>query len=65
VTSAPRFNNALRGEASGAFERALSEADEFVKELDTVRELQCRNDELEAENRALKAELAKRKRVGW
>jgi uncharacterized small protein (DUF1192 family) len=48
--------NALRGEAS-AYERALSEADAYCQELDTVRELQCRIDELTAERDALRAEL--------
>ena len=40
------------------FFKALSEAENFVAEVDTVRELQCRLDELEAENRSLKARLA-------
>jgi hypothetical protein len=46
VNGAPLFNNALRGEASGFF-RALSEADNFVKELDRVHELETRIQELE------------------
>lgn len=37
---------------------ALSEADNFCAEVDTVRQLQTRLDEVEAENRSLKARLA-------
>jgi hypothetical protein len=47
VSGAPLFNNALRGEASSGFFRALSEADNFVKELDRVHELETRIQELE------------------
>lgn len=70
--SAPhtRRVNALTGEvADSGFFKALSEADEFVREIDTVRELQTRVDELTAENRDLRAELAeanrKLSRRGW
>lgn len=60
-TSAPRARlvDALSGEkAPDRFFKALSEADNFVREIDSLRELQCRIAELEAENRELKQQLA-------
>lgn len=65
--SAPhtRRVNALTGEvADSGFFKALSEADEFVREIDTVRELQTRVDELTAERDELKREVARLKRRG-
>jgi hypothetical protein len=72
VTSAPRVRtvDALSGAKSeaGAFFRALSEADNFVREVasaDLIREensaLKARIDELQAELR----ELKRPKRSGW
>jgi hypothetical protein len=55
---APLFNIPQRGEAPTAFFRALSEADGFCDDLDRVRELQCRVNELESENRELRLQLA-------
>lgn len=61
-----RIVNALTGEVAdrpSRFMQSLSEADNYVRELDTVRELQTRVQELEAERdewktRALAAEAA-------
>lgn len=72
MTSAPRVRtvDALSGAKSeaGAFFRALSEADNFVREVasaDLIREensaLKARIDELQAELR----ELKRPKRSGW
>lgn len=44
--------------APDAFFNALSEATEFCRELDDLRAKQCRIDELEAENRELRARVA-------
>jgi hypothetical protein len=56
---AARRVDALTGHvANEKFFKALSEADAFVREVDTLRELQCRVDELAAEN----ADLAERLR---
>lgn len=49
-----RLVNALNGKkAPDKFMAALSEADDFVREIDTLRELQCKVDELTAENTEL------------
>lgn len=53
-----RLVNALTGQkAPDKFMAALSEADDFVREIDTVRELQCRIDELTAERNDLAERL--------
>jgi len=69
VTGAPRFNsvNALKGvvaERPSKFLAALSEADNICRELDELRELQTRVQELEAENAELRSQLARQGRRG-
>lgn len=61
--SAPAFNsvNALNGDVAdrpNRFFGALSEADSFCRELDTVHELRARVDELTAERNDLEGQLA-------
>jgi cell shape-determining protein MreC len=76
--SAPlaRIVDQYSGRKATQFFRALSEADELCAELDGLRELQCRVQELEAENAELKTQLAaarserdtantRRGRTGW
>lgn len=61
--TAPRFRSLdqLTGEIAerpDKFRQALSEADDFIKELDGVRELRTRLQEVEAERDDLERELA-------
>lgn len=62
MNSAPliRSVDALTGQRPpGKFFEAMSEADNLCRELDGVKELRCRVDELVAENRELRLQLGR------
>lgn len=61
VAPAARRVDMLSGDvAPTKYFQALSEADQFVREVDTLRESQTRNQELEAENADLRRQLGQR-----